>query len=254
MRDLLPTLRYADAGGRDRDGGRAARLCPARRRRIAALNDLGEIAGLGHRRLRRALRARRGTGGARRRPGAPPRVRHRRRRRFQVGLACGGTVGILIARLDTSFIPELQDAVRADWPIAFGITAAGDASASSAWSPRRRRALVDVGGETIFVHAFNPRPALYASARSTTLQRSRGSASSSAIASPSATRALPSSRRSASPRRRARRRVARPLLRRARVDESTAICVLTSRRSSTRSRPIAALETPPSTSARWAAR
>ena len=44
---------------------------------------------------------------------------------FEVGLACGGTVGILIAKLDTSLLPALDEAVRADRPAALTMTATG---------------------------------------------------------------------------------------------------------------------------------
>src|SRR5215212_8530644 len=44
---------------------------------------------------------------------------------FEVGLSCGGTVGIVVAALDTSVLPELEDAVRTDSPTALTMNAAG---------------------------------------------------------------------------------------------------------------------------------
>src|SRR5829696_1337488 len=46
---------------------------------------------------------------------------------LEVGLSCGGTVGILVASLDTSLLPELDEAVRADEPAALTMTATGPA-------------------------------------------------------------------------------------------------------------------------------
>ena len=165
MRDLLPTL-----SGWHADGRRVAIATVVERRGSAprdagaslALNDLGEIAGSV-------------TGGCVEPSvigetqevldGGAARLREygiADETAFQVGLACGGTVGILIARLDTGFIPELQDAVRADRPIAFGITAAGAAIGEQRLvAAASESSLAELDGETVFVHAFNPRPAMY---------------------------------------------------------------------------------------------
>lgn len=90
---------------------------------------------------------------------------------LEVGLSCGGTVGILIAELETSLLPELDEAVRADRAAALTMAVAGpllgEQHVHRADSPFARlltsgeSALADVGGETVFVHSLAPRPAMY---------------------------------------------------------------------------------------------
>ncbi len=165
MRDILPTLARWHAEGR-----RAAIATVVERRGSAprdagaslALNDAGEIAGSV-------------TGGCVEPSvirvaqevldGAPAQLHEygiADDEAFEVGLACGGTVAILVAPLDTALIPPLVEAVEADRPIAVAMTAAGDrigrqrlvgAAADSS--------LTELDGETVFVHALNPRPAMY---------------------------------------------------------------------------------------------
>ena len=90
---------------------------------------------------------------------------------FEVGLSCGGTVGILIAELDTSLLPALDEAVRADRPAALTMTVTGPALGEqrvhagaeglvSQLLASGESALADVDGETVFVHSLAPRPAL----------------------------------------------------------------------------------------------
>ncbi|HUQ22897.1 MAG TPA: XdhC/CoxI family protein [Gaiellaceae bacterium] len=90
---------------------------------------------------------------------------------FDVGLSCGGTVAILIAALDTSVLPDLDEAVRADRPIALSMTATGVSIGAQAVREgghaavtdllaRGESTLVDIDGETVFLHCFAPRPAM----------------------------------------------------------------------------------------------
>jgi xanthine dehydrogenase accessory factor len=175
VRDLLPTLLRWHA-----DGRRAAIATVVERRGSAprdpgaslALNDLGEIAGSV-------------TGGCVEPSvireaqdvlaGEPARLREygiADDEAFEVGLACGGTVGILIAPLDLSLVPALDEAVRADRAVALTMAAAGSglgaqtlveepAGAVEALLDAGESALADVGGETVFVHSLTPRPAMY---------------------------------------------------------------------------------------------
>jgi xanthine dehydrogenase accessory factor len=175
MRDLLPTLARWRA-----DGRRAAIATVVERRGSAprdpgaslALNDLGEIAGsvtggcVEPAVIREAQEVL---------AGEPARLREygiADADAFEVGLACGGTVGILIADLDLSLVPALEAAVAADRPVALTVAASeprlGEqtlvetpAGAVAALLDAGESALADMGGETVFVHALNPRPALY---------------------------------------------------------------------------------------------
>lgn len=175
MRDILPTLvRWRS------DGRRIAIATVVERRGSAprdpgaslALNDRGEIAGsvtggcVEPSVIREAQEVL---------DGGAARVREygiADDQAFEVGLACGGTVGILIATLDTSLLPALDDAVRADRPAALTMTATGPALGEQHLhdgvdGPVARllsngeSALADVDGEAVFVHALAPRPAMY---------------------------------------------------------------------------------------------
>ena len=148
----------------------------ARRRAIQgaslALNDLGEIAGsvtggcVEPSVIREAQEVL---------DGAPARLREygiADDEAFEVGLSCGGTVGILIAALDTSLVPPLDEALRADRPAALSMTVSGEAAGAQRLhdgtdGPVARllaggeSALVELDGTPVFVHALAPRPALY---------------------------------------------------------------------------------------------
>lgn len=175
MRDILPTLVRWHA-----DGRRVAIATVVERRGSAprdpgaslALNDLGEIAGsvtggcVEPAVIREAQEVLDGGGARLREYGIADDAA------FEVGLACGGTVGILIAPLDSSLVPGLDEAVRADRPVALTMAATGDglgtqtlvdapAGAVGRLLDAGESALAEVGGETVFVHALTPRPAMY---------------------------------------------------------------------------------------------
>ncbi len=169
MRDILPTLvRWRSEGCRVAIATVVERRGSAPRDPGAslALNDRGEIAGsvtggcVEPSVIREAQEVL---------DGAPARLREygiTDDAAFEVGLACGGTVGILIALLDTSLLPPLVEAVRADRPAALimGVTGEnlgeqrlhqGDLLESG------ESTLADIDGETIFVHSLVPRPEMY---------------------------------------------------------------------------------------------
>jgi xanthine dehydrogenase accessory factor len=168
MRDLLPTLARWHAEGR-----RVAIATVVERRGSAprdpgaslALSDRGEIAGsvtggcVEPAVLREAEEVLAGAPARLVEYGIPDEAA------FEVGLACGGTVGILISELDTSLVPALDEAVRADRQIALAVTAAGERIGEQRLvegSPGDgESALADLDGQTVFVHALNPRPSMY---------------------------------------------------------------------------------------------
>jgi xanthine dehydrogenase accessory factor len=169
MREILPTLARWHAEGR-----RAAVATVVERRGSAprdpgaslALSDRGEIAGsvtggcVEPAVLREAEEVLAGGASRLREYGISDDAA------FEVGLACGGTVAILIAPLDLSLVPALNDAVAADRPIDLALVASGgrlgeqrlldDPVLASGES-----ALTLVDGEAVFVHALRPRPELY---------------------------------------------------------------------------------------------
>ena len=169
VRDILPTLEHWHA-----EGCRVAIATVVERRGSAprdagaslALNDRGEIAGSV-------------TGGCVEPSvileaqavldGEPARVREygiADDTAFEVGLACGGTVVILIAELDTSLVPALAEAVRADRQVSLLVVAAGEKLGTQTLRqghplPTTESLLADVQEETVFVHSLAPRPELY---------------------------------------------------------------------------------------------
>lgn len=175
MRDILPTLvRWRS------DGCRVAIATVVERRGSAprdpgaslALNDRGEIAGsvtggcVEPSVIREAQEVLDGGGARVREYGIAD------DEAFELGLACGGTVGILIATLDTSLLPALDEAVRADRPAALTMAATGPRLGEqhvhgggegqvALLLSSGESALADVDGETVFVHALAPRPAMY---------------------------------------------------------------------------------------------
>ena len=175
MRDILPTLvRWRSEGCRVAIATVVERRGSAPRDPGAslALNDRGEIAGsvtggcVEPSVIREAQEVLSGGGPRAREYGITD------DEAFEVGLSCGGTVVILIAELDTSHVPALDDAVRADRPAALTMTATGPQLGEQrlhdgAEGPvaqllaRGESALADVEGEAVFVHALTPRPAMY---------------------------------------------------------------------------------------------
>jgi xanthine dehydrogenase accessory factor len=175
MRDIVPTLARWHA-----DGRRVVIATVVERRGSAprdpgaslAVNDLGEIAGSV-------------TGGCVEPAviqeaqdvldGGPARLREygiADDEAFEVGLSCGGTVGILIAELDTALVPALDEAVRSDRPAALTMTASGEGLGEQRLhdgsdGPVARllasgeSALADVDGAAVFVHSLATRPAMY---------------------------------------------------------------------------------------------
>ena len=175
MRDILSTLVRWHAEGR-----RAAVATVVERRGSAprdpgaslALNDAGEIAGSV-------------TGGCVEPSvlrdaqdvldGGPARLREygiSDDAAFEVGLACGGTVGILVAPLNLSLVPDLSAAVEADRAVAHTVVADGDrigeqqlhtepAGAIAQLLELGESTLVDLEGTAVFVHSMAPRPNLY---------------------------------------------------------------------------------------------
>ena len=175
MRDIVPTLARWHA-----DRRRIAIATVVERRGSAprdpgaslALNDLGEIAGsvtggcVEPSVIREAQEVL---------DGGPARLREygiADDEAFEVGLSCGGTVGILIAELDTTLLPALDDAIRSDRPAAFTLTASGEhigeqrlhdgvAGPVARLLAAGESALADVDGATAFVHSLLPRPQMY---------------------------------------------------------------------------------------------
>ena len=87
---------------------------------------------------------------------------------FEIGLACGGTVALVLAELDGSLVAPLREAVAADRPIAWAIRVAGaglgeqrllDSSPLLAAGENGLVESSDDGAE--FVLSFAPRPDLY---------------------------------------------------------------------------------------------
>ena len=175
MKDVLPTLARWQA-----DGRRAVIATVVERRGSAprdpgaslALNDHGEIAGsvtggcVEPAVIREAQEIL---------DGGPARLKEygiADDAAFEVGLACGGTVAILIAPLDLSLVPPLQAAVEADRAVALTMVASGEGIGAQQLPERPdgpvarllaagESALADVDGEAVFVHAIAPRPAMY---------------------------------------------------------------------------------------------
>jgi xanthine dehydrogenase accessory factor len=175
VKDILPTLARWQA-----DGRRAVLATVVERRGSAprdpgaslALNDLGEIAGsvtggcVEPAVIREAQEILDGGRARLKEYGIADDAA------FEVGLACGGTVAILIAPLDLALVPALTAAVEADRAVALTMVASGEAIGTQHLHERPNgpvarlleageSALADVDGDAVFVHAVAPRPAMY---------------------------------------------------------------------------------------------
>jgi xanthine dehydrogenase accessory factor len=98
---------------------------------------------------------------------------------FDVGLTCGGRIAIAVYRLDPELVPPIADAVRSDSPIAVTLRLGEEHfGEQSIWSPEGTNgdavsaaarslleigesAIVDHGGEKVFVETYAPRANLY---------------------------------------------------------------------------------------------
>ncbi|HEX2508091.1 MAG TPA: XdhC/CoxI family protein [Miltoncostaeaceae bacterium] len=98
---------------------------------------------------------------------------------FEVGLPCGGNVGIFVEPMVPELVEAVAEAVRDERPVAYLTTIAGEAtgnprvvgaegeSADEAEAAARpllemgQSGVVTVGGEEVFVSSFVPRPAMY---------------------------------------------------------------------------------------------
>ena len=98
---------------------------------------------------------------------------------FEVGLPCGGNVGIFVEPMDPELVREVAAAVREERPVAYLTTLAGEVpgnprvigaegepadEAEAAARPLLRlgeSGVVTVGDDEVFVSTFVPRPAMY---------------------------------------------------------------------------------------------
>ena len=91
---------------------------------------------------------------------------------FEIGLACGGTVALVLAELDSSLVAPLTAAVEADRPVALALDVTGenigrqrlldrDDELAGRLLAAGEHGLVSTASETVFVLSFAPRPQLY---------------------------------------------------------------------------------------------
>ncbi len=182
MRDVLPTLERWIAEGR-----RAAmatvvtvdRSAPREPGSVMAVSDAGEVVGsvtggcvepAVYQQAEEVL------------GGAAPRMAtygYADDEAFEVGLPCGGNVGIFVEPMEPGLVAEVAAAVREERPVAYlttisgpetgnpRIVSAADAPADEADAAARpllalgQSGVVTVGGDEVFVSSFVPRPAMY---------------------------------------------------------------------------------------------
>ena len=81
---------------------------------------------------------------------------------FEVGLSCGGTVHIFVARAEPQIVRPLAEAIAAGRSIALATTVTGpNAGVQHLVEPARETALVEEDGERVFVASFAPPPRMY---------------------------------------------------------------------------------------------
>lgn len=181
MRDVLPTIE-----GWIRDGKRVAvctvvrveRSAPRLPGSVMAVADSGEVAGsVTGGCVESALYEQTGEVLA----GGPPRLATFGivdDEAFDVGLPCGGTVHVFIEMLDPEVLATLAEAIRAERPVAYLTTVAGErlggarvlgregppsdeAAAARPLLALGESGVVSVGDQEVFVSSIVPRPAMY---------------------------------------------------------------------------------------------
>ena len=86
---------------------------------------------------------------------------------LDVGLACGGTVAILVFELDATLVPPIADAVASDRPVALLLGLGYRLGEQRLVDEHPLREVDDSAivagaeGETVFVESFAPRPQMY---------------------------------------------------------------------------------------------
>ena len=91
---------------------------------------------------------------------------------FEIGLACGGTVALVVTELDTALLAPVAAAVAADRPLALAVEVSGseigrqtvlglEDERAARLLPAGENGLVETADGTAFVLSFAPRPQLY---------------------------------------------------------------------------------------------
>jgi xanthine dehydrogenase accessory factor len=170
MRDVLPTLERWVADGRrvvvatvvERQGS-----APRDPGASMALNDLGEVAGSVTGGCVEPAVIREGQAVLAGGPAKLVRYGIADDEAIDVGLACGGTVAILVFALDPALVAPIAEAVAADRPVAL-VLPLGEAIGEQRLV--EAHPLLEVGdsavvqtdsGELVFVESFAPRPRMY---------------------------------------------------------------------------------------------
>lgn len=182
MRDILPTLEEWIRAGRRAALGTVVgveRSAPRLPGSAMAVSDDGQVAGSvtgGCVEPAVCLQAEQVLGGAAARVATFGYVDDEA---FEVGLPCGGTVHVFIEEMDPGLVTEVAAAVRAERPVAYLTTIAGEllgrprviGREQAPRDPLERAAMallalgesgaVEVDGSRVFVSSLVPRPAMY---------------------------------------------------------------------------------------------